>query len=123
MASVTVALIRDTVAAYYGMASAELVGADRTMPACQRRAVAYHLCAELTDLGDGAIGAEFGGRDHTSVARGLSRPLSFEHSCALEALRERLVGKDTHSGEIVRRWPFRSRRKPQVPMFIRRYTA
>ncbi|WP_339636191.1 helix-turn-helix domain-containing protein [uncultured Sulfitobacter sp.] len=123
MSQITATVIRETVAAFYGMTTVELAGSDRSWQACQRRAVAYHLCVELTDLTHAAIGAEFGGRDHSTVANGLLRPLSYEHEAALRATREQLIGTSAHAADVVRRWPFRTRRTPPVPIFIRRYTA
>ena len=123
MSQITATVVREAVADFYGMTAVEIAGSDRSWQACQRRAVAYHLCAEFTDLTHAAIGAEFGGRDHSTVANGLLRPLFYEHEAALQALREQLTDSSTHLSDIVRRWPFRTRRKPSAPIFIRRYTA
>lgn len=123
MSQITATVIREAVADFYGMTAVELAGSDRSWQACQRRAVAYRICAEFTDLTHAAIGAEFGGRDHSTVANGLSRPLSYEHEAALRAVREQLFNASVHSADAVRRWPFRTRRTPSVPTFIRRYTA
>ena len=110
------------VADHFHVPVAELVGARRDRIHCERRAVAYHLCAELTDASLAEIGAAFN-RDHSSVAKGLERPLQYSANCAIETLRETLAQRDAHAPVYVKRWPFRSRRQAVQPVFLRRYTA
>lgn len=110
------------VSGHFDVSMHDLRGAIRTQHVCRCRAVAYHLCVELTNASNAEIGEAYG-RDHSSVARGLERPLSFEFSAAIDHLRVQLTGQNAHAPLIVRRWPFRSRRKPIIPQFIRRHTA
>ena len=124
MTDISIPDIRDAVAAYFGMTPHALVGTNRTTIACLRRAVGYHLCCQLTEASHSVIGREFGKRDHSSVARGLERPLPVEYTTAVDGLREQLLDGVAHAPTFVRRFPFRSRRKPHpAPMFIRRHTA
>lgn len=118
----TIVSIIAATAAHFDMSVEDLTGPMRTASHCERRAVAYHLCASLTETSLAEIGVAFN-RDHSSVARGLERPLSYSACCAIEELRWTVGGRTAHAPAYVKRWPFRSRRKPMVPKFFRRYTA
>jgi len=118
----TVPQIIQAVAAYFEITPEELTGAARDAQACSRRAVAYHLCIELTDVSKLKIGEAFGGRDHTSVQAGLKRKMPYVYLEAISLIRRDLEPDSLTPLQIVRRWPFRSRRVPP-PMFIRRHTA
>lgn len=122
---ITIAQIQDAVAGYYGIAVSELIGTARDQRATARRAVAYQLCNELLAASYLSIGNAFG-RDHTTVIRALARPLGHGDEFAFDHIRTQLVGQRQESPEVIRRWPFRSRRKPLErveAVFLRRYTA
>ena len=59
--------IQQEVCRFYGISKAELVGDKRAQSIVFPRQVAMYLSRELTDHSLPAIGAEFGGRDHTTV--------------------------------------------------------
>lgn len=69
---VTIAAVRAAVAARFGVAESELVSPSRARSTVLPRQIAMYLCRQLTDRPLQAIGAEFGGRDHSTVL----------HSCA-----------------------------------------
>lgn len=123
MTPVTIPQIKEAVAAYFGTTVLELTGPERTQIVCARRAVAFRLCNELTEVSYLQIGREFGGRDHTSVLGALAKPLDLQHQIAIDRLRADLTKNTTHARDVITRWQFRSRRAPVVPMFVRRYTA
>lgn len=54
-------------AAYFGLTIEDLCGASRSRVLVTARQIAMYLCRELTDLSLPKIGAQFGGRDHTTV--------------------------------------------------------
>lgn len=114
--------IQHAVASYYGVDLEQLTGPDRDTAACRRRSVAYRLCNELLPASYLSIGREFS-RDHTSVIRGLKRPLDQNDEAAFHIIKADLMIEQNHHAEVVRRWPFVSRRKPVFPTFQRRYTA
>ncbi len=64
---IPVATIQREVCRYYNLSGAELVGSKRSHNIVYPRQVAMYLSRELTDLSLPKIGAEFGGRDHTTV--------------------------------------------------------
>jgi len=64
---VSVAVIQREVSKYYSISHAELVGGKRSQSIVYPRQIAMYLARELTDLSLPRIGAEFGGRDHTTV--------------------------------------------------------
>lgn len=115
--------IRQAVAAYYGLSVEQLIGPDRHRAACDRRIVGYRLCVELTDRPHAEIGQAFGGRDHKTVQNALARKLTREQEVAQTSILAALQRDTAHSLENIRRWPFKSYRKPQSPFFIRRHTA
>ncbi len=64
---ISVSTIQSVVCKYYSLSHSELVGGKRSQSIVYPRQVAMYLSRELTDLSLPAIGAEFGGRDHTTV--------------------------------------------------------
>jgi chromosomal replication initiator protein len=64
---ISVASIQQEVSRFYGIPTVELVGAKRSQNIVYPRQIAMYLSRELTDLSLPRIGAEFGGRDHTTV--------------------------------------------------------
>ncbi len=64
---VTVDRIITETAAYFGINRDDLLGTSRTQTVVTARQIAMYLCRELTDLSLPKIGAEFGGKDHTTV--------------------------------------------------------
>ena len=123
MTQISIPQIKEAVAAYFGTTVLELTGPERTQIVCARRAVAFRLCNELTDVPYLQIGREFGGRDHSSVLRALAKPLDLQHQIAFDRLRADLIRGTSHDADTVLRWQFKSRRDPVEPMFVRRYTA
>ncbi len=59
--------IQREVCSYYSISRSELIGNKRSQSIVYPRQVAMYLTRELTDLSLPRIGAEFGGRDHTTV--------------------------------------------------------
>jgi chromosomal replication initiator protein len=64
---ITAALIIAQTAAYFGLSIEELTGPSRGRHLVMARQIAMYLCRELTNLSLPKIGAQFGGRDHTTV--------------------------------------------------------
>jgi chromosomal replication initiator protein len=64
---VTMARIREIVGGHFHLTEAELIGQRRTKEVSWARQIAMYLSRELTDSSLPTIGAEFGGRDHTTV--------------------------------------------------------
>ena len=64
---ITIELIQQKVADYYGIKIAEMKSKKRTRAIAFPRQIAMYLCRELTDNSFPKIGEEFGGRDHTTV--------------------------------------------------------
>jgi chromosomal replication initiator protein len=64
---VTVHSIQKEVCRFFSISRADLVGNKRSQDIVFPRHVAMYLSRELTDLSLPKIGAEFGGRDHTTV--------------------------------------------------------
>ncbi|WP_027717088.1 chromosomal replication initiator protein DnaA [Desulfovirgula thermocuniculi] len=64
---ITVELIQEKVAAYYGLKPEDLKSKRRSHNIAFPRQVAMYLARELTDLSLIQIGEAFGGRDHTTV--------------------------------------------------------
>ncbi|MDO5500616.1 MAG: chromosomal replication initiator protein DnaA [Propionibacteriaceae bacterium] len=64
---ITAPLIIAQTAQYFSFAVDDLCGSSRTHALATARQIAMYLCRELTDLSLPKIGAEFGGRDHTTV--------------------------------------------------------
>ncbi|NLW06805.1 MAG: chromosomal replication initiator protein DnaA [Clostridia bacterium] len=64
---ITIKLIQDTVANYFNLRPEDLKAKKRSRSISYPRQIAMYLCRELTDNSLPKIGAEFGGRDHTTV--------------------------------------------------------
>ena len=61
------AMIMAQTATYFDVTIEDLCGQSRTHTLVGARQIAMYLCRELTDLSLPKIGAQFGGRDHTTV--------------------------------------------------------
>jgi chromosomal replication initiator protein len=66
-------LVQDAVAAEWGVAPDELVGAGRSRRLVEPRRIGMLLCHELLDLSLREIGAAFGDRDSSTVLSALAR--------------------------------------------------
>ncbi|MFF3462028.1 chromosomal replication initiator protein DnaA [Streptomyces sp. NPDC001984] len=64
---ITASAIMAATAAYFGLTVEDLCGTSRGRALVTARQIAMYLCRELTDLSLPKIGAQFGGRDHTTV--------------------------------------------------------
>ncbi|MEV4441242.1 chromosomal replication initiator protein DnaA [Streptomyces sp. NPDC049577] len=64
---ITATAIMAATADYFGHTVEDLCGASRSRVLVTARQIAMYLCRELTDLSLPKIGAQFGGRDHTTV--------------------------------------------------------
>lgn len=64
---IPIATIQREVCRYFGVGLSDLVGNKRSQVIVYPRQIAMYLARELTDLSLPKIGAEFGGRDHTTV--------------------------------------------------------
>jgi chromosomal replication initiator protein len=64
---ISIASIQQEVCRFYGIGMTELLGNKRSQNIVYPRQIAMYLSRELTDLSLPRIGAEFGGRDHTTV--------------------------------------------------------
>ncbi|MDH6134619.1 chromosomal replication initiator protein [Kitasatospora sp. MAA4] len=64
---ITAQVIMQQTAAYFGLSVEDLCGSSRSRVLVTARQIAMYLCRELTDLSLPKIGAQFGGRDHTTV--------------------------------------------------------
>jgi chromosomal replication initiator protein len=64
---ISIQTIQHEVCKYYSLAMTDLVGNKRSQNIVYPRQIAMYLARELTDLSLPRIGAEFGGRDHTTV--------------------------------------------------------
>ncbi|MER8156040.1 chromosomal replication initiator protein DnaA [Streptomyces sp. NPDC094472] len=64
---ITATAIMAATADYFGHTVDDLCGASRSRVLVTARQIAMYLCRELTDLSLPKIGAQFGGRDHTTV--------------------------------------------------------
>ncbi|TLM98034.1 MAG: chromosomal replication initiation protein, partial [Actinobacteria bacterium] len=58
---------------YYGVSESDLIGSKRSQSIVYPRQIAMYLAREITDLSLPKIGAEFGGRDHTTVMHATSK--------------------------------------------------
>ncbi len=65
--TVSVEDIQKTVCDFYKLKISELLSTKRTQLIARPRQIAMTICKELTDYSLPAIGAAFGGRDHTTV--------------------------------------------------------
>ncbi|MFD4342802.1 chromosomal replication initiator protein DnaA [Streptomyces anulatus] len=64
---ITAPAIMAATADYFGLTVDDLCGSSRSRVLVTARQIAMYLCRELTDLSLPKIGAQFGGRDHTTV--------------------------------------------------------
>ncbi|MFJ3335465.1 chromosomal replication initiator protein DnaA [Streptomyces sp. NPDC086766] len=64
---ITAPAIMASTADYFGLTVEDLCGTSRGRALVTARQIAMYLCRELTDLSLPKIGAQFGGRDHTTV--------------------------------------------------------
>jgi chromosomal replication initiator protein len=64
---ISIQTIQNEVGKFFGISKAEMVGNKRSQVIVYPRQMAMYLTRELTDLSLPRIGAEFGGRDHTTV--------------------------------------------------------
>ncbi|GAA5048458.1 chromosomal replication initiator protein DnaA [Streptomyces similanensis] len=64
---ITAPAIMASTADYFGLTVDDLCGTSRGRQLVTARQIAMYLCRELTDLSLPKIGAQFGGRDHTTV--------------------------------------------------------
>lgn len=64
---ITASDIMAATADYFGLTVDDLCGSSRSRVLVTARQIAMYLCRELTDLSLPKIGAQFGGRDHTTV--------------------------------------------------------
>jgi chromosomal replication initiator protein len=64
---ISVATIQREAERFFGVTHSDLIGSKRSQAIVYPRQVAMYLSRELTDLSLPKIGAEFGGRDHTTV--------------------------------------------------------
>jgi chromosomal replication initiator protein len=65
--NITIELIQKIVSDYFGLTYKDLRGKRRTKAVAFPRQVAMYLSRELTEYSTTEVGAEFGGRDHTTV--------------------------------------------------------
>jgi len=64
---ISIATIQSEVCKFFGVTKADLVGNKRAQSIVYPRQMAMYLARDLTDVSLPRIGAEFGGRDHTTV--------------------------------------------------------
>ncbi|KQB87032.1 chromosomal replication initiator protein DnaA [Corynebacterium lowii] len=64
---ITPTTIIEVTAEYFGITTDALCGVGKTRAVSHARQLAMYLCRELTDLSLPRIGAQFGGKDHTTV--------------------------------------------------------
>ncbi len=96
---ITAAQVLSAVAAFYGVTEEDLRSAQRHHRLAQPRQIAMYLMREETDASLPQIGAELGGRDHTTVLYGYERVRArLEHDDQLKrevlTLKGRLYGKN-----------------------------
>jgi chromosomal replication initiator protein len=64
---ISIATIQSEVCKFFGVSRVDLVGNKRAQSIVYPRQMAMYLARDLTDMSLPRIGAEFGGRDHTTV--------------------------------------------------------
>ncbi|MNY53868.1 Chromosomal replication initiator protein DnaA [compost metagenome] len=67
---ITLERIQEIVAEHFHLSVDDLVGSRRTKDVAWARQIAIYLSRELTESSFPKIGAEFGGRDHSTVMHG-----------------------------------------------------
>ena len=65
--AITPDLIASMVCEYMGVSREDLLGKKRNREIALARQYAIYICREMTNLSTTRIGAEFGGRDHSTV--------------------------------------------------------
>jgi chromosomal replication initiator protein len=70
---ISIQTIQNEVCRYFGLTKDDLLGNKRQQNIVFPRQVAMYLARELTDLSLPRIGAEFGGKDHTTVMHATSK--------------------------------------------------
>ena len=90
--SLSIAMIQEEVAAYFGVAPAEMHSRRRTVDVVRPRQVAMLLACEFTEHSYPVIGRHFGNRDRTTIMEAVVR---MKDMCALAydvaKLRDRLA--------------------------------
>ena len=71
--ALTIPLIQEKVASYYHISQTDLKGKKRVKQIVVPRQIAMYLVRELTDNSLPKIGAEFGGKDHTTVLHSIDK--------------------------------------------------
>lgn len=71
--ALTIPLIQEKVAGYYHISQTDLKGKKRVKQIVVPRQIAMYLARELTDNSLPKIGAEFGGKDHTTVLHSIDK--------------------------------------------------
>jgi len=87
---ITAPLIIETVAKDAGLTTEELLSKRRDKKIAEPRQIAMYICRTQTTLSTTAIGAEFGGRDHTTVMHSCTKVT--EQMEADSAFRRRVEG-------------------------------
>jgi chromosomal replication initiator protein len=64
---IAIATIQQEVCKFYGISKNDIISNKRSQAIVYPRQIAMYLARELTDMSLPRIGAEFGGRDHTTV--------------------------------------------------------
>lgn len=72
-ASVNAQVIMNETANYFGVTVEDLCSTSRTQTLVTARQIAMYLCRELTEMSLPKIGAEFGGKDHTTVMHAVKK--------------------------------------------------
>ena len=72
-APLTAERILQATADFFSTSVDELVGPSRRQPLARHRQIGMYLCRENTDLSLPKIGAQFGGRDHTTVIHAVEK--------------------------------------------------
>jgi chromosomal replication initiator protein len=70
---ISIQTIQNEVCRYFNMSKDDLVGNKRQQNIVLPRQIAMYLSRELTELSLPRIGAEFGGKDHTTVIHANSK--------------------------------------------------
>ena len=65
--NISLDLIQRTVADYFGLSYGDLRGKKRTRAIALPRQIAMHIARQITNYSTTEVGADFGGRDHTTV--------------------------------------------------------